>query len=69
MAYQVTAVDSNGRTLFKGSITTMDSGFFDLWLPRDKQVVLTVTRNGKRATQKIGTYQGSKTCLTTLKLQ
>lgn len=47
----------------------MDSGFFDLWLPRGKEVVLTVSKDGEKATEKIYTHRGSKTCLTTLKLE
>lgn len=60
---------TNGRVFFQGEKTTMDSGFFDLWLPRGKEIVLVVEKNGKKATEKLSTYKGSKTCLTTLKLR
>lgn len=67
-AFQVQVKDSNGRSLFRGEKITMDSGFFDLWLPRDKELELVVSRNGKRATEKVFTHTGSKTCYTTLEL-
>lgn len=66
--FQVQVADSGGHTFFQGEMATMDSGFFDLWLPRDKELVLTVSRNGKSATEQVSTHAGSKTCYTTLKL-
>ncbi|MCF8110811.1 MAG: CueP family metal-binding protein [Desulfobacteraceae bacterium] len=67
-AFQVQIKDSNGRSLFQGEKVTMDNGFFDLWLPRDKKLELIVSRNGKRATEQVSTHAGSKTCYTTLEL-
>ena len=67
--FRVTAVDSSGRVVFEDNKTTMESGFFDLWLPKGKEILLTVAKGDKKAQQKIATREGSKTCLTTLKLR
>jgi hypothetical protein len=44
------------------------SEVIDLWLPRDLQVDVTIEARGLRATERIGTFDKDKTCITTLKL-
>jgi hypothetical protein len=66
---KVRAVTAGGKTLINKTIKTPPTGFFDLWLPRDQEINITVSAMGKKATGKILTYRDSKTCDTTLKLE
>jgi|GEM_PF-72410 len=66
---KVLAVTAGGKTLIDKTIITPSTGFFDLWLPRDQEIIISVNAQGKKATGKIYTYRNSKTCDTTLKLE
>jgi hypothetical protein len=66
--FDVSAIDQNGNTLFAGPITTLKNGFFELWLPRDRHIQLTVRGLGRKAEGRIGTFGDSKTCVTTFQL-
>jgi hypothetical protein len=66
---KVKAVTADGKTLINKTIKTPPTGFFDLWLPRDQEIDITVSAMGKKAAGKILTYRDSKTCDTTLKLE
>jgi len=67
--FTVTAIDLNGNELFNGPITTLKNGFFELWLPRDLSIELTIQGMGKKANGRIGTFDQSKTCVTTFQLK
>jgi len=66
---KVRAVTAGGKTLINKTLKTPSTGFFDLWLPRDQEITISVNALGKKATGKIYTYRNSKTCDTTLKLK
>ncbi|MEE9913964.1 MAG: CueP family metal-binding protein [Deltaproteobacteria bacterium] len=66
---KVLAVIAGGKTLIDKTFKTPSTGFFDVWLPRNQEVTLSVMAQGKKATGKIFTYRNSKTCDTTLKLE
>ena len=63
------AVDQNGNVLVDGNITTLKNGFFELWLPRDRKIMLTIQYSGLTAKGMIETFADSKTCVTTFRLQ
>jgi len=65
----VKAVDQGGDVLFDGAIKTLRNGFFELWLPRNRKIDLTVAQNGLKANGLIETFAGSMTCITTFRLQ
>ena len=67
--FDVSAVDQNGNSLFNGPVTSLKNGFFELWLPRDRDIELTVRRMGRKAEGRIGTFGDSKTCVTTFQLK
>ena len=69
MKFDVTATDQNGNVLVNESIATLKNGFFELWLPRDRSVKLTIQGSGRKAEGFIGTYDGSNTCVTTFRLR
>jgi hypothetical protein len=68
-AFDVTAVDQKGNKLFNGSATSLRNGFFELWLPRDRSIHLTIRGLSRKAEGRIGTFDGSNTCVTTFQLK
>lgn len=67
--FDVRAVDEEGTVLFNGTIATLGNGFFELWLPRNRRIALSIKRENRTARGIIETYDTSKTCITTLRLQ
>ncbi len=65
---RVTGRAKDGTLLVDDTFTTMDNGFIELWLPRSLEIDLIVEANGKRASETIGTFDDSNTCITTIKL-
>ena len=65
----VQAIDQKRRVLFNDSITTLRNGFFELWLPRDRMVQLSIRGLNRSVTGMIATFDDSKTCETTFKLK
>lgn len=69
MKFDVKATDLKGNVLVDESINTLENGFFELWLPRNRGIKLTVQGAGRQAVGRIGTFDGSKTCVTTFQLR
>ncbi len=67
--FYVKATDKDGNVLFSDNIATLRNGFFELWLPRQRSVELTIKGMGRQVTGKIGTFDNSKTCITTFQLR
>ena len=65
----VKAVGQDGTVLADKTVQTMANGFFELWLPRNEKINLTIQGFNKTATGIIDTFSNSKTCLTTFHLQ
>ena len=61
----VLITDSQGKVIIDEDMETMDNGFIGVWLPRDVNLNLTATYNGKVASAPISTFAESETCLTT----
>lgn len=64
----ITVTGADGTVLADADRTTYDNGFVAVWLPRDVQATLTVTHDGKTATQPISTGPQDATCITTTQL-
>lgn len=69
VSVKVLVRSSDGKTVFNGSLKTLENGFFELWLPREKNLILSVEAQGKTAVAPISTFATSDTCVTTLRLQ
>lgn len=67
--FYVKAVDQDGNVLVDESITTLRNGFFELWLPRNRQIGLRIQSLDRTAKGLITTFDDSKTCITTFRLQ
>ena len=68
-AFEVKAVDQNGKVLVDETVATLRNGFFELWLPRNNIIDLTVQGFNRKARGTIETFINSKTCITTFQLQ
>ena len=66
--FTVKATDQNGNVLVSEPITTLKNGFFELWLPRNRKINLTIQRFNQKAQGMIDTFDNSKTCVTTFRL-
>jgi hypothetical protein len=65
---KVTATLADGVVLLDEEITTMKNGFLELWLPRNREITVTMEALGRRAEGRIGTFPDSNTCITTFQL-
>ena len=65
----VKAVDQSGTIIMDKPVTTLKSGFMELWLPRNRTINLTISGLNLSATDVITTSDGSDTCITTMRLQ
>ncbi|OHE23930.1 MAG: hypothetical protein A2Z43_04485 [Syntrophobacterales bacterium RBG_19FT_COMBO_59_10] len=68
-AFYVKAIDQDGNVLVDEVITTLQNGFFELYLPRNRRIILEVKRGDLTAKGVIETFPDSKTCVTTFQLQ
>ena len=69
MKFDVRATDQNGNVLVNETIATLRNGFFELWLPRKRGIKLTIQGSDRKAIGRIGTFDTSKTCVTTFRLR
>lgn len=67
--FYVTAVDQKGNLLYNGTVSTLRNGFFELWLPRDRVIDLSIQGLNRAVSGKIATFDDSKTCVTTFRLR
>jgi hypothetical protein len=59
---------TDGTVIFNQSVSTLDNGFLELWLPRNMEYKVTLVAEGRKATGRITTFKDSKTCITTFRL-
>ncbi len=65
----VKAIDQNGIVLVDEIIATLRNGFFELWLPRNREIELRIQGLNRKAKGTIETFDDSKTCITTIQLR
>jgi hypothetical protein len=64
----VLAQSPDGTVFVDETIRTMENGFLELWLPRDRDVLIRLSAQGKSVEGTIGTFANSNTCVTTLQM-
>jgi hypothetical protein len=67
--FHVRAIDQDGKVLIDEAITTLRNGFFELWLPRDRKIELSIQGLDRSIKGMIETFDDSKTCITTFRLR
>ncbi len=66
--FKVTAI-SNNDTIINQNITSLNNGFIELWLPRDKTISISIIYGLLGSKEIIKTDKESRTCFTTFKLE
>jgi hypothetical protein len=64
-----TIMSKDGEYTIQGTIITGENGFFDLYLPKGKDYIATLTLNDKKGIGIIQTKRGSSNCITDIKVQ
>lgn len=66
--FEVFIEDEDGNVVVDETMTSLENGFIDLWLPRDKKFQLKISHDGKAVEANISTFEGDNTCITTMQL-
>lgn len=66
--FDVLIKDEQGNPVIDETMTSLENGFIDLWLPRDQRYQVTIEYDGKTAESEISTFKDSPTCITTMQL-
>ena len=66
---EVKGVDQNGEIVIEGVVSTLRNGFMELWLPRGRQISLSLRHANMAAEGVIETFDSSPTCVTTFQLK
>ncbi len=61
--------EESGNKIFEGNLTSLKNGFFEIWLPRNKNVNIKIEYGDLKGEETIGTMDNSRTCITTIKLK
>lgn len=64
----ISANTENGQILAK-TLQSLNNGFIEVWLPKETEITITINYNGKIAEEKISTFEGDRTCITTMQLK
>lgn len=68
--FSVKAIDQDKKNvLVDETMTTLQNGFFEIWLPRSRRIMVSVRGGELIANGVIETFPDSKTCETTLQLK
>ena len=66
---QVTITDAtSGEVLIDRDVTTFENGFFDVWLPTDREITLRINDGERGAEVPLATGADDPTCVTTVRL-
>lgn len=66
--FDVHIQDEDGNVVVDETITSLENGFIDLWLPRNKNFQVKITHDDKTVESNISTFEGDNTCITTMQL-
>ena len=65
----VKIIDEDGKVHVDERLTTLENGFLDFWLPRDRNYTLEINYDGKKVESDFSTFENDSTCLTDLQLK
>lgn len=66
--FEVYIEDEEGKVVMDETISSLENGFIDLWLPRDQTFQVKISYDGKTVESEISTFEGDNTCITTMQL-
>ena len=67
-SFYIEFIDNSGNVLLSKTMSSMENGFIDLWLPRNVEGTLTISYGDLISSKDISTSNGEPTCETTMKL-
>ncbi|MCG1010752.1 CueP family metal-binding protein [Salinicoccus sp. ID82-1] len=65
----VKIIDDQGEVHIDQTLTTLENGFMDFWLPRDREYTIEISYEDKHVEHDFSTFDGDGTCLTDLQLK
>ena len=68
-SFQVKGIDQNGEIVIDRMVNTLQNGFMELWLPRERLISLSIKHLGFAANGFLSTFDDSPTCVTTFHLE
>jgi hypothetical protein len=66
--FNVYIEDMDGNVLVDETMISLANGFIDLWLPRERTYLVTITHDDKIAESELSTFEGDETCITDMQL-
>ena len=66
--FDVMIQDEEGNVIVDETMTSLDNGFIDIWLPRNQTYQVKINYGEKATESKISTFEGDNTCITTMQL-
>lgn len=66
--FDVYIEDHDGNVVMDETIKSQPNGFIDLWIPRDKELKVKISHDGKTAESDISSFEKDDTCITTMQL-
>lgn len=66
--FDVQIQDEEGNVVIDETMTSLENGFIDLWLPRDQTYQVKIEYDGKKSESELSTFEGDNTCITTMQL-
>src|SRR5690606_31878820 len=67
--FEITIEDQEGRRILdQQKVRTMENGFIDLWLPRNRVYEVTIRQGDRTSQAQISTFKNDNTCITTMQL-
>jgi len=58
--------DTDGHVIVDETMQSLENGFIDLWLPRDRTYRVTIEHDGNIVESELSTFEGDNTCITTM---
>jgi Periplasmic copper-binding protein CueP len=66
--FDIKIKEKDGETIFEDEKVTLKNGFFEIWIPRDKELIVSIEKDQRSAEVSLITGGESKTCITTTKM-
>jgi len=66
--FAVEIKEKDGEMMFEGEETTLKNGFFELWIPRDKELIISIEKDKRSAEVSLISDDEAGTCITTTKM-
>ncbi len=66
--FDVYIQDEDGEVIIDETMISLENGFIDIWLPRDKTYQVKINYGEKTSETTISTFKDDNTCITTMQL-